>query len=143
MGYKKILVPINGTKVDEEVIGLACRLAKISKAEIYAAYVIELERSLPLDAEVASEVEKGEKALDMAEKIARSYNYGVETDLLQARDVGPALLDEALERKVDLIIIGLSYKTRFGEFSLGSTVPYLLKNAPCRVMIYREPRPSG
>jgi nucleotide-binding universal stress UspA family protein len=100
--------------------------------------VIEVKRSLPLDADIESETEKGEKILDHAERIAAEADYEVETELLQAREVGPAIVDEAVERGVDLIIMGVNYKKRFGEWNLGSTVPYVLKNAPCRVLLWRE-----
>jgi len=43
-----------------------------------------------------------------------------------------------VEQGIDLIIIGMPYKKRFGEFELGTIVPYVLKNAPCRVLIWRE-----
>jgi len=138
---RKVLVPVNGTKVDEAAIRLACRLAKSAKGKIYVTYVIQVERTLPLDAEVKPQIDKGEQVLDQAEHIAQEQDYKVETDLLQAREVGPAIVDEAIERGVDLIIIGISYKTKFGGFSLGSTVPYVLKNAPCWVLICREPIP--
>ena len=49
------------------------------------------------------------------------------------------IVDEAIEREVDLILISVTYKTRFGEFSLGDVVPYVLKNAPCRVILYHQP----
>ncbi len=139
---KKVLVPVNGTKVDEAAIKLACRLAKGTKGRIYVTYVIQVDRALPLDAEIKSEVEKGERVLDQAERTAEEQDYKVETDLLQAREVGPAIVDEAIERGVDMVIIGISYKTKFGGFSLGSTVPYVLKNAPCWVLICREPIPE-
>ncbi|MCX5994574.1 MAG: universal stress protein [Chloroflexi bacterium] len=139
---RKVLVPVNGTKVDEAAIKLACRLAKEAKGKIYVTYVIQVDRTLPLDAEIKPEIEKGERVLDKAEHIAEEQNYKVETDLLQAREVGPAIVDEAIERGVDLVIIGISYKTKFGGFSLGSTVPYVLKNAPCWVLICREPIPG-
>jgi nucleotide-binding universal stress UspA family protein len=139
---RKVLVPVNGTKVDEAAIKLACRLAKGAKGKIYVTYVIRVDRTLPLDAEIKPEIEKGERVLDKAEHIAEEQDYKVETDLLQAREVGPAIVDEAIERGVDLVIIGISYKTKFGGFSLGSTVPYVLKNAPCWVLICREPIPG-
>lgn len=94
---------------------------------------------MPLDAEVKPEIEKGEEILDRAERIAEEEDYSVETDLLQARDVGPAIVDEAIERGVDMVMMGLGYRKKFGEFSLGSTIPYVLKNAPCFVMLCREP----
>jgi nucleotide-binding universal stress UspA family protein len=43
---------------------------------------------------------------------------------------------------VDLIAIGAGYEKKFGEFNLGETIPYVLKNAPCRVLICREPIPE-
>ena len=139
MEIKRILVPVNGSKSDEDVIQLACKLAKRNKGRVYVTYVIQLERTLPLDAEVKSEVDKGEEALAKAEAVAQECDFEINTDLLQARAVGPALVNEAAERNVDLILIGIGYKTRFGEFSVGDIVPYVLKHALCRVMVLREP----
>jgi nucleotide-binding universal stress UspA family protein len=62
----------------------------------------------------------------------------MDTDLLQAREPGPAIVDLTKERGADLIIIGIDYKTRFGQFDLGNVVPYILKNAPCRVILYHQ-----
>jgi nucleotide-binding universal stress UspA family protein len=60
--------------------------------------------------------------------------------LLQARDVGAALVDEATERAADLLVVGLPYRKRFGgDFAIGRTIPYVLKNAPCAVWVVREP----
>ncbi|MFP3975352.1 MAG: universal stress protein [Dehalococcoidia bacterium] len=139
MQFKKILVAINGTDVDKDIVQLACNLARPSKGKIYVTYVIRMERTLPLDAEVKPEIDKGEESLDAAERHAEDIDYEVDTDLLQARTVGPALVNEAMERGIDLLMIGLNYKTQFGEFSLGEVIPYVLKHSPCRVMVLREP----
>jgi nucleotide-binding universal stress UspA family protein len=138
MKFQNILVPVSGTNVDEEAIRLACRLARADKAKIWAVYVIPVERTLPLDVEIATEVQKAEDVLNRMERVARGDNYVIETDLLQAREAGPTIVDEAIEREVDLILIGVSYKRRFGQFSLGSVVPHVLKNAPCRVILYHQ-----
>lgn len=139
---KRVLVPVNGSTADEEAIRLSCRLAKRAGGRMYVTYVIQVDRTLPLDAEVKSEIERGEQVLDQAERIAEEHDCEAKTDLLQAREIGPALVDEAIERSVDLIIIGVSYKKKFGDFSLGDTIPYVLKNAPCWVLICREPIPE-
>jgi len=133
-----ILVPVSGNPIDEEAIGLACRVAKGSKGKVYAVYVVEVNRTLPLDAELAGEVQKGESILDEAERVAAELSYEIESEVLQAREVGPALVDEAIERGIDLIVLGITYKKRFGEFHMGKVVPYILKNAPCRVWMVRE-----
>lgn len=141
MEFKRILVPVNGSKRDDDVIQLACQLARRSKGKVYVTYVIQLERTLSLDMEVKCEVDRGEEALEAAECCAGTCDYEVLTDLLQARAIGPALVNEAAERDIDLIIIGLDHKVRFGEFSLGDIVPYVLKHAPCRVIVLSEPVP--
>ncbi len=138
MEFHNILVPVIGTEADDEAIKLACRLAKKDKGKIWAVYVVTLKRTLPLDTEVEPEIKQAEEILDHAESIAEEQDYEIETDLLQAREAGPTIIDEAVERGVDLILIGIKYKTRFGQFSLGSVVPYVLKNAPCRVILYHQ-----
>ena len=139
MEFHKILVPVVGTKADEDAISLACSLAKKNKGKIWAVYVITLKRALPLDAEIEPEIKKAEDVLDRMDGVAEEQEYEIDTDLLQAREVGPTIIDEAVERHADLILMGAPYKTRFGQFSLGDIVPYVLKNAPCRVIVYHQP----
>jgi len=139
MEFHKILVPVSGTDADEEAIELACRLAKKGKGKVRAVYVITVKRTLPLDAEIESEIRKAEGILDHVERIAEEQEYEVETDLLQAREAGPTIVEEAVEQEADLILVGVKYKRHFGQFSLGDIVPYVLKNAPCRVILYHQP----
>jgi len=138
MEFHKILVPVTGSQVDNEAMRLACRLAKKDKAKVWIVCVITIKRSLPLEAEIESEIRKAESILDHAESIAGEEDYEVAADVLQAREAGPAIVDEAVERGVDLILMGLPYKRRFGQFSLGTVVPYVLTNAPCRIILYHE-----
>ncbi len=137
MEFHKILVPVSGTKADEEAVRLACRLAKRDKGKILAVYVITIKRTLPLDAEMEPEIKKAEAMLDRMEIVAEEEDCEIETDLLQAREAAPAIVDEAVERQVDLILMGVTYGRRFGRFSLGNVVPDVLKNAPCRVILYQ------
>ncbi len=139
MKLERILVAVSGKDADVEAVKLACNLGKKSKAKIYVVYVIEVKRSLPLDAVIESEIHKAEEVLARAEDIASDRDCEVETDLIQAREAGPAIVDEAMERGVDLILMGVTYKRRFGSFSLGRVIPYVLEEAPCRVLLCREP----
>ena len=137
MKFNNILVPISGTDADEETMRLACRLAKKEKGKIWSVYVVAIKRALPLDAEIRPEIDEAESILDHMEILAEEEDYEVETDILQAREAGPAIIDEAVERGVNLILMGVKYKRRFGQFSLGSVAPYVLKNAPCPVILYQ------
>jgi nucleotide-binding universal stress UspA family protein len=150
MEYSKILVPVVGSNVDSEAMKLACRLAKKDKdkdkekdkekgkGRIWAVSIVAIKRALPLDAEIDSEIQRAEEVLDKVERVAEEEELEIETDVLQARDVGPAIIDEAVERGVDLIVMGIVYKRQFGQFSLGDVVPYVLKNSPCPVILYQQ-----
>ena len=138
MDVKRILVPISGGRADEEAVKLDCKLAKNPKVKIDVIHIIEVERSLPLDEPVASEAEKSEEILSHAEDVAHETNCEVETDLIQAREAGPAIVDTATEKKADLIVMGTGYKKHLGVFDLGKTISHILKEAPCQILLYRE-----
>jgi nucleotide-binding universal stress UspA family protein len=135
---RRILVPVKGEGLDDdEAIRFACAIAKRDKAKVVSVYVIEVPRALPLDAEVSEAIEEGERSLQRAEAVAEEVEGEIESEILQARLAGPAIVDEANERGIDLIIVGLPYRTRLGEFQLGNTATYVLKNARCRVWLCR------
>ena len=117
-------------------------LTKKGKGSICAVHIIPIERTLPLDAEIEPKIRKADDILTHIESFAEEKGYKIEADLLQSREAGLAIVNEAIEREADLILMGLPHKTRFGEFSMGDVVPYVLKNAPCRVIIYYRNVPS-
>lgn len=138
----KVLVSVNGDESDETVVALACNLWRKKKIEIDIVYIIEVKRALPLDAELEAETQKGEEVLHRAQRMVREQDCKTETALLQAREAGPAIIQEAVERGVDVVVLGLSCKARFGQFDIGATVDYVMKNAPCHVLVYRGPAPE-
>lgn len=131
------MVPVNGSGADQDALELACIAARRSRARVEAVFVIQVKRSLPLDADMSEDVERGEELLDRAERMAGSMEVELETSLLQARDVGAAIVDEASQVGADVIVLGLAYRKRFGEYEIGDTATYILKNAPCQVWIAR------
>lgn len=137
--FRRAVVALNGGPSDERIVRLVVALAPKS-AEIIAVHVVEIDWTLPLDADIAGRSEEVQRVLDAAEAIAESRKLVLETVLLQARDVGAAIVDEATERDADLLVVGLPYRKRFGgEFAIGRTVPYILQNAPCATWVVREP----
>ena len=134
---REILVPVDGSEASLDALALACLLAKRNKGRVYAVYVIEVARTLPLDAELTPQARQGEEILTRAEEVAHSLDFEVAGELLQARDAGHAIVDETIERNVDGIILGMSYKRPLGEFQMGRTAQYVIKNAPCQVIVSR------
>jgi nucleotide-binding universal stress UspA family protein len=136
---QRILIPVSGAQTDAEAVRLGCRLARRGKAKVMVVTVLEIRRSLALGTVQDVEMDKAEEILDTAEKMARELETEIETELLQARDAGPAIVEEIAHWKADLVVVGMPFRVRFGEFHMGRTAPYILRHAPCRALLFREP----
>lgn len=137
---KKILVPVNGDAVSERTFRWACQTAKESKAELHAVYVIEVPLDLPLEAEITQDVNRGEEILTRIEAIASQEKYkNVQAKYMRARNAGPAIVLETQDRYMDMLIMGIPYRRRFGTCGMGATADYIFHNAECQVIIWRDP----
>ena len=146
LAFRRAVIALNGGAGDPALVRLVARAAhgaktdQGTKPELVAVHVVEIDWTLPLDADVAGRSEEAMRVLDTAEAAAEAAGVTLEPVLLQARDVGAAIVDEATERGADLLVVGLPYRKRFGgEFAIGRTIPYILQNAPCSVWVVREP----
>jgi nucleotide-binding universal stress UspA family protein len=138
--YKRAVMGLNGGPTDKLVVRVGCEFAKGRDVELIALHVVEVDWRHALDEEISTGNEVASAALDMAEAIAEKYRVTLRTQLLQARDVGAALVDEAAELDADVLLLGLPYRKRFGgDFAIGSTIPYVFQNASCAVIVVREP----
>jgi nucleotide-binding universal stress UspA family protein len=136
---RSILVPINGTPVTLGALHLAARLAQLNKGKVFAIYVIEVARHLPLEAELPGEIERSEAIFARAQETLRDRNSIVEFALLQARNAGATIVDEAVNIQADVILLGVADKHHTGDVALGSTSDFILKHAPCQVWLCRAP----
>ena len=141
--FRLAVVALDGGPSDARIIRLVAEVARHTKAKVVAVHVVEIDWTLPLDADIAGGSEEVQRVLDSAESMADEFKVTLDSVLLQARDVGAALVDEATERGADLLVVGLPYRQRFGgEFAIGRTIPYILQNAPCAVWVVRDPIPE-
>jgi nucleotide-binding universal stress UspA family protein len=141
--FNRVVIALNGGSSDAQIVALASRFAKTGTTELIAVHIVEIDWTLPLDADIAGHSEEAQRVLDMAESVAEGNKARLTPILLQARDIGAALVDEASERNADLLMVGLPYRKRFGgDFAIGRTIPYVLKNAACAVWVVREPIPE-
>lgn len=142
--FRKAVVSLNGGPTDDLILNLACQLAKPGGGELIAVHVVEVDWTHDLSEDVAGRNDEAAAILDRAEEVGQRYRIPLQGDLLQARDVGAALVDEAVELGADAIFIGLPYRKRFGgDFALGTTLPYVLQNAPGQVVVVRESMASS
>lgn len=140
---RSILVPVDGSQPSLDALAAACDIARECKAAVSVFHVIEVPRSLALDAEMGSEIERGEQILTDAEAVAREHRIKLEGELLKARQAGHAIVDEAKECGVDAIALGLGYEQPAGKFELGEFPRYVLQHALCDVWLFRYAPSNG
>ena len=138
MPFNRVLAVVTDDPSDINTVSRAADIVRDDRGRLYVIYVIKVQRSLPLDAEIEDQIARGEQVLHRSERLARLPRSDIDSQLLQARDLGPAVVHEAIVRDTDAIVIGTSYPTNYGSFSLGNDIPYILEHAPCDVILWRE-----
>ncbi|HEY7398548.1 MAG TPA: universal stress protein [Gaiellaceae bacterium] len=131
--YRSILVPIVTGPESHEAVEVAARLATERAGRIVLLRVIVVPLELPLDADLTEELEAANRVLDEARAIAAPYGVRVVERVVRARHAGRAIVDEAERRGSEIIVLGAPRGRHRAIF--GHTVDYVLKHAPCRVMV--------
>jgi APA family basic amino acid/polyamine antiporter len=131
--YRTILVPIVSGPESHESVDLAARLAGERGATIVALRVIVIPLDQPLDADMHELELEADHLLDDARATAESYGVRMVDRIVRARNAGRAIVEEAERRQAEIIVLGAPRGLHRDIF--GKTVDYVLKNAPCRVMI--------
>jgi nucleotide-binding universal stress UspA family protein len=80
------------------------------------------------------EERRADEALDAASAIAELYGVDVNMRIVRDRSAGRAVVAEATTRHSEIIVMGAPRSGRRGGV-FSDTVDYVLKHAPCRVMV--------
>jgi APA family basic amino acid/polyamine antiporter len=140
--YRSILVPLVEGEQSREAMHIACRLAAERGSRIVAARVTVVPLELPLDAHLPDQERLADRLLDEAHDIGELYGVRVTERLVRSRHAGRAIVEEATRRNAEIVVMGaprLPHRTRRSAI-FGKTVDYVLKHAPCRVMVGAAPR---
>jgi basic amino acid/polyamine antiporter, APA family len=136
--FRSILVPIAPGYASDEAMDFACRLAAERRASIVALTAIEVPLDLPLDAELPEDVQEANEQLDEARAIGDSYGVRVIGRIARTRNIGRAIVDEAERRHSEIIVMAGPRRVRLqrGRRQIfGDAVDFVLRHAPCRVMV--------
>jgi len=155
--YGSILVPLFGTKLDEDIVQTAALLvsgeptdeAAIDTATIEAVWMFVIPMSLPLDARLPeAQVKEARQALARAKAVGEEYaGVQVATATVRTRRAGYAIVDEARRRGVEAIVLGAEEPSlirggaRLGgrggrlENFVGDVTKYVVSKANCRVIV--------
>jgi basic amino acid/polyamine antiporter, APA family len=157
--YSTILVPVFGTKLDDDIVSTAGRLADAQVEEgerpprLDVVYVAELPLTVPLKSPLPKRVkEQADRALERAREVGDEYeNVEVTTNLVRARSIGSGIVQEARDRGAEVIVMGGEPPTRVRGGAIlggiggarpdeiGEVTEYVLRKAPSRVLLTAPP----
>jgi nucleotide-binding universal stress UspA family protein len=127
-------------EIGEEMVATAVKLAQERQSRVDALHVIKVPLDLPLDAPMFDEEERA--AASTAEAKALGADHGVEVRgmTVRSRSIGDAIIKAAKDTGADLIVLGSSPRWRRQSRFFSPTVDYVLKKAPCEVLIVAFPQ---
>jgi APA family basic amino acid/polyamine antiporter len=149
--YQRILVPLKLGPIGDEVLATAIKLAEEEGAGIDVLHVVKVPMELPLDAEMIDAEERAESSIAEAKLLAEEHGIEIEGAIVRARALGEAIVERAAATGADLIVLGSAPRWRRQSRFFSPTVDYVLRKAPCEVMVVaypqgvleEEPAPSG
>jgi len=119
----------------EHMMSLAVRLARRERAELLAAYIIEVPHTLPLDALMEREHREALGVLQIAELIGRKSNVEIKTDISPARNVAQGVLELAKRKDAHLIVLGAYREGKYTGAPMGCAIEIIAGQANCDVLI--------
>src|ERR687886_682488 len=138
--FSRILVPMKLGEIGEEMVATAVKLAQERAAAVDALYVIQVPLDRPLDAELTDAEERAAASLAEARLLGADHGVEVSGEMVRARSIGQAIVEQARSRDADLIVLGSSPKWRRQSRFFSPTVDYVLRKAPCEVLIVAFPQ---
>jgi basic amino acid/polyamine antiporter, APA family len=153
--YTRILVPVFGSKLDEDIVSTAGRLADAAEEageeppHIDLIYVIAVPLTVPLNAKPPPDkAAEAERALERAKDIADEYDtveWG--TSVIRHRSIGAGIVAAARDLGSEAIVMGAEppSKVRGGALlggvrgsrpdEIGPITEYVLRKAPSPVLL--------
>jgi len=138
--FSRILVPMKLGLIGEEMVATAVKLAQERGSDVEALHVIRVPLELPLDAPMGQEDESATASLEEAKALGADHGVQVNGVTVRARSIGEAIVEHARERGVDLIVLGSSPRWRRQSRFFSPTVEYVLRKAPCEVLVVAFPQ---
>jgi nucleotide-binding universal stress UspA family protein len=134
---ERILVALDGSDHSQKAFDQALSLARVCNSELFAISVVDL---YPEQMEVAPALEekmsKEAKAiLESAKQKAEQENIACETVVRIGIPANEAIVEEAKERNIDLIVMGTHGRTGLKRVVMGSVAERVIGHAPCGVLV--------
>jgi nucleotide-binding universal stress UspA family protein len=149
--YKRILVPIDGSRTSTLGLQEAIRLAKGSKAKLRLIHVVDESVALQDSAytfgteDMLSILKKGgEQSLKRAQELVSKHGIKPESKLVESftGSVADIIVGDAKKWRADLIVMGTHGRRGFSHMMLGSDAEMVVRSSPAPVLLVRGSTPA-
>lgn len=133
----KLLVSTDGSIHSEGAIREAISFASKCSSKIYACMVLETNPEYESVGSDVFEKEEAEATTHLESIKARAEKEGVrcETIFHESIEASQAIVDEAAENRVDMIVIGRHGRKGIAKALMGEVAAKVIANAPCKVLV--------
>ena len=138
--YERILVPLKLGPIGDEILATALKLAEERSCKLEVLHVVRVPFELPLDAALPDEEERARVSLEEARVLAAEHGVEIQERIVRARSLGEAIVAEAERAGADLVVLGSAPRWRRQSRFFSPTVDYVLRRAPCEVMVVAYPQ---
>ena len=138
--FTSILVPMKLGEIGEEMVATAVKLGQEGGGLVEALHVIKVPLELPLDAQLEEEEAHAAASIEEAKLLGADHGVEVRGAVVRSRSIGAAIVKEAERAGADLIVLGSAPRWRRQSRFFSPTVDYVLKKAPCEVLIVAFPQ---
>jgi len=145
--YKRILVPVDGSKTSKLGLREAIRLARGQRAKLQLVHVVDQhyvlmsapEAGMQIGAVMRSLRDSGRRVLRHAEALVKRNRLSCSSVLLETM-TGPAadpIVRQARKGRADLIVIGTHGRRGLRRLVMGSDAEQIVRTSPVPVMLVR------
>ena len=147
MTYKRILVPVDGSKTSNLGLREAIRLARGQHAKLQLVHVVDPHYALMGAAEAGAQIgsiiqalkQGGRRILRNAEALVKRQRLACSGVLLETM-TGPAadlIVRQAKKGRADLIVLGTHGRRGVSRLVMGSDAEQVVRTSPVPVMLVR------
>jgi len=137
--YKKILVPVDGSKYSNRALAHACNLAKKYDSRISLIYVIDNSRVILFVSrkDYLNELKNfGKKVLGKATRMTEKREVKSKQVMKEGKPA-QQILNFVKKEKHDLIVVGNKGLGSIDRFFMGSVSTKLVNNSQCPVLVVK------
>jgi nucleotide-binding universal stress UspA family protein len=137
--YRRILVPLKGGAIGDEVLATALKLATEHRADVEVMHVVRVPLDAALEDGVAERETEAELSINEAKELAAEQGVDIRARVMRARSIGDAIVESARDTDADVILLGSAPRWRRQSRFFSPTVDHVLRHAECEVMVVAYP----